>query len=146
MIEELAEFIKSNPDARELKRAITVKMWLKGYRQTEIQESLSVSSGFISKWTANYARGGTSALKLAYRGSAGYLRAAERAEIIKWLQAKKYWNLGELKAHVEEKYEVVFSSNQSYYDMFEQAQISWKKTQKSNPKTDPELVKKKPQN
>lgn len=32
MIEELAEFIKSNPDARELKRAITVKMWLKGYR------------------------------------------------------------------------------------------------------------------
>ncbi len=96
MIKELAEFIKSNPDARELKRAITVKMWLKGYRQREIQESLSVSSGFISKWTAKYAIGGTSALKLAYRGSAGYLRAAERAEIIKWLPAKKYWNLGDV--------------------------------------------------
>jgi putative transposase len=142
MVEELAEFIKSNPDARELKRAVTIKMWLKGYKQREIQESLSVSSGFISKWTANYAMQGISALKLAYRGSAGYLKPEERAAIINWLQAKKYWNLVELKAYIEEQYEVVFSSHQSYYELFEQAGVSWKKTQKCNPKTDPELVKK----
>jgi len=51
MLEELTEFIQSNPDPRELKRAITVSMQLKGYKHQEIQESLSVSSGFISKWT-----------------------------------------------------------------------------------------------
>ncbi|MEG3991461.1 IS630 family transposase, partial [Microcoleus sp. S28C3] len=51
MLEELTEFIQSNPDPRELKRAITVSMQLKGYKHREIQESLSVSSGFISKWT-----------------------------------------------------------------------------------------------
>jgi putative transposase len=45
MLEELTEFIQSNPDPRELKRAITVQMQIKGYKQREIQESLSVSSG-----------------------------------------------------------------------------------------------------
>jgi putative transposase len=142
MVEELTEFIQSNPDARELKRAITVKMWLKGYKQREIQESLSVSSGFISKWTTRYTMQGIAALKLAYQGSVGYLKPEERAKIIEWLQENNYWNLGELKAYIEDRYEVIFSSQQSYYELFEQAGVSWKKTQKSNPKTDPELVKK----
>ncbi len=51
MLEELTEFIQSNPYRRELKRAITVSMQLQGYKQGEIQEILSVSSGFISKWS-----------------------------------------------------------------------------------------------
>ena len=51
MLEELTEFIQSNPEPRELKRAITVSMQLQGYKQREIQEILSVISGFISKWT-----------------------------------------------------------------------------------------------
>jgi putative transposase len=38
---------------------------------------------------------------------------------------------------------VVFDSKQSYYTLFEQAGISWKKTQKRNPKADPALVEKK---
>jgi putative transposase len=142
MLEELVEFIQSNPDPRELKRAIAIKMCLKGYKQREIQESLFVSSGFISKWKQIYALEGLSALKLAHKGATGYLKIEQRKKIIEWLQAKNYWNLGELKAYIEEQYEVVFISQQSYYDLFEQAGISWKKTQKSNPKTDPELVKK----
>jgi putative transposase len=142
MLEELVEFIQSNPDPRELKRAIAVKMWLKGYKQREIQESLSVSSGFISKWTQTYTLEGVSALKLAYKGATGYLKTEQRKVILEWLQAKNYWNLGELKAYVEEHHDVIFSSQQSYYELFEQAGISWKKTQKCNPKTDPELVKK----
>ena len=39
MLEELTEFIQSNPDPRELKRAITVSMQLKGSKHREIQES-----------------------------------------------------------------------------------------------------------
>jgi putative transposase len=141
-LEELIEFIKSNPDPRELKRAIAIKMWLKGYRHREIQESLFVSSGFISKWTQIYTLEGLSALKLAHKGAIGYLKAEQRQTILEWLSAKNYWNLGELKAYIEEQYDVLFSSQQSYYELFEQAGISWKKTQKSNPKTDIELVKK----
>jgi putative transposase len=142
MLEELVEFIQSNPDPRELKRAIAVKMWLKGYKQREIQEILFVSSGFISKWTQIYTIEGLSALRLGHKGAIGYLKIEQKKAILKWLSTKNYWNLGELKAYVEAQYEVVFSSQQSYYELFKQAGISWKKTQKCNPKTDPELVKK----
>ena len=49
----------------------------------------------------------------------------------------------ELKQHVLDTYNVVFASPQSYYDLFKAAGISWKKTQKCNPKLDPQLVEKK---
>ena len=111
MLEELTEFIQSNPDPRELKRAIAVSMQLKGYKHREIQESLSVSSGFISKWTQIFTMQGLSALLLAYKGSVGYLQPEQRAAIIDWLQKNNYWNLGELKAYIEERYEIVFGSS-----------------------------------
>jgi putative transposase len=38
---------------------------------------------------------------------------------------------------------VIYKSKQSYYELFARAKISWKKTQKTNPKFDKELVKKK---
>jgi putative transposase len=56
---------------------------------------------------------------------------------------KNYWNLGELKAYIEPRYEIVFSSQQSYYEIFDSAGLSWKKYQKCNPTTAPLLVKKK---
>lgn len=51
MLGDLKPFIDFNPDARELKRAVAVQIFLKGYKHREIKESLGVSSGFISKWT-----------------------------------------------------------------------------------------------
>jgi putative transposase len=143
MVDELDEFIRSNPDARELKRAVAVQMVSKGYKHREIAESISVSSGFISKWTQRYQAQGMSGLKLAYRGSRGYLAPEQRQAVIDWLRAKNYWNLAEMQAYIEQEYEVVFDSKQSYYTLFAQAGISWKKTQKRNPKTDPVLVEKK---
>lgn len=143
MLDDLNEFIQSNPDPRELKRAVAVQMFLKGYKHREIQEVLGVSSGFISKWTQLYELLGRSGLRLGYQGSAGYLEPEQRQAIIVWLQSKDYWNLAELQAHLQDEYDVVFDSKQSYYTLFEQAGISWKKTQKRNPKENPALVQKK---
>lgn len=143
MLAELSNFIQSNPDARELKRAVAVQMFLKGYKHREIGESLEVSSGFISKWTRCYKQFGVSGLKLGYAGSVGYLEPEQRQCVLAWLKSKNYWNLAELQAYVEQEYEVVFNSKQSYYTLFEQAGISWKKTQKHNPRADPALVEKK---
>uniref|UniRef100_A0ACD5GQH6 IS630 family transposase n=4 Tax=Desertifilum tharense IPPAS B-1220 TaxID=1781255 RepID=A0ACD5GQH6_9CYAN len=145
MLEDLNSYIQSNPDSRELKRAVAVQMFLKGFKHREIGESLGVSSGFISKWTQRYEQSGVSGLKLGYSGSNGYLAPEQRQDVIAWLKLKNYWNLTELQQHIEQKYEVVFNSKQSYYTLFEQAGISWKKTQKRNPKADPELVEKKQQ-
>lgn len=143
MLEDLNEFIQSNPDARELKRAVAVQMFLKGYKHREIGESLGVSSGFISKWTQVCEERGIPGLKLRYQGSVGYLKPEQRQAVVTWLQTKSYWNLAELQGHIQDEYEVVFDSKQSYYTLFEQAGISWKKTQKRNPKADPELIEKK---
>jgi len=143
MLEDLYAFINSNPDGRELKRAVAVQMFLKGYKHWAIHESLGVSSGFISKWTQQYQHSGVCGLTLGYSGSSGYLEAEQRQAVIDWLKCKNYWNLTELQAHLEQEYEVVFRSKQSYYSLFEEAGIRWKKTQKRNPKADPVLVEKK---
>jgi putative transposase len=57
-------------------------MQLKGYKHREIQESLSVSSGFISKSTQIFTMQGLSGLKLAYKGSVGYLKSEKRRSLI----------------------------------------------------------------
>lgn len=142
MSEELTLFIKSNPDPRELKRALAVQMWLNGYKHREIQESLSVSSGFITKWSQLHERLGLSGLKLAYHGSRGYLTTDQKVATLHWIKTQNYWYLPELQAYLEDQYQVVFQSKQSYYDLFSEAGLSWKKSQKVNPKTDPEQVKK----
>lgn len=143
MLDDLKEFIHSNPEPRELKRAVAVKMFLQGYKHREIQVVWGVSSGFISKWTHLYEQLGVAGLRLGYSGSVGYLEPGQRQTVIAWLQTKDYWNLAELQGHIQDEYDVVFDSKQSYYTLFEQAGISWKKTQKRNPKEDAALVQKK---
>ena len=48
-MEGLIELIQSNPDSRELKRALAVQMVLKGYVYRQIAEILSVSDSFIAQ-------------------------------------------------------------------------------------------------
>ena len=82
MLDDLTTLIRLNPDPRELKRAIAVQMWNKGHKHQDIQDSLSVSSGFISKWTQRYEREGILSLKLAHRASTGYLDPEQRSKVI----------------------------------------------------------------
>jgi len=139
----LQEFIQSNPDPRELKRAIAVNMSQQGMPHGRIQEVLGVSSGFISKWTQAYAQQGVFGLKLGHKGSQGYLSEQQRQSIIDGLKEQEYWNLSELQDQLWQQYGVRFKSRQSYYDLFHAAGLSWKKSQKRNPKKDPDLVQKK---
>ncbi len=145
-MDELVKFIQSNPDPRELKRALAVQMVLKGYLYRQIAEILQVSDSFISKWWLVFEAEGVIGLQLSYQGSKGYLNAEQRQAVINWLQQKNYWNLTQLQQHIQDRYSIKFKSRQSYYELFAIAGISWKKTQKRNPKKDPELVQKKTRN
>ena len=142
-MEELTALIQSNPDPRELKRALAVQMMLQEYTYFEIRDVLQVSVGFISKWKQVFDVQGTDGLGLQHQGSKGYLKDPQRQAVIAWLKQKNYWNLSELQCYIEEHYGVVFASKQSYYELFAAADISWKKTQKRNPKADPQLVERK---
>ena len=143
MQSDLKTFIDSNPDPRELKRALAVQMVQQGYLYTDIQAVLPVSLGFITKWKQCYATEGVKGLRLAYQGRKSYLSEAQRQSVVDWLQQKQYWQLPELVAYVDQQYGVIFASKQSYYELFHEAGISWKKTQKRNPKRDLDLVEKK---
>lgn len=142
-MDELTDFIQSNPDARELKRALAVQMVHQHYPYRQIQAVLKISVGFITKWKQIYEQQGTRGLRLGYQGSQGYLTPEQRQAVRHWLQQKNSWNLSELQQYVDEHYDIVFQSKQSYYTLFAEAGISWKKTQKRNPKADPEVVEKK---
>ena len=80
------QFTQTNPDPRELKRALAVQMVLKRFKHRQIQEHLAVSSGFISKWTNKYRQSSVKSLQREYIGSVGYLDSQQRQEIIEWLE------------------------------------------------------------
>ena len=139
---ELENFIASNPDPRELKRALAIRMLIEGVCRETIQKILGVSSPFISKWKINYALHGIEGLLLNHQGSRGQLKPEERAEVIQWLTKRNHWDLSALSNYIAERYRIEFHSKTSYYQLLKSAGISWKKSQKNNPKRDEELVKK----
>ncbi len=140
-MEELNSFIASNPDPRELKRGLAVSMTLRGYTHAEIIKILQVSSGFISKWKQAFIRKGVEGIKLGYQGSLGYLNERQKQQVIDWLKSQKYWwDLNQLECYIAEKFDVSYAAKSSYYDLFSEAGISWKKSQKKNPRKNPELV------
>ena len=140
-LKELSDFIDSNPDPRELKRAMSVMMWIEGMPCSKIQKILNVSATFISQGKMKFIENGVEELKLKYQGSKAYLSQAQRREIINYLDTQVYLSLQEFREYIEDKYDVRFKSNQSYYTLLDEAKISWKKTQKKNPKKNNELVK-----
>lgn len=139
----LESFIKSDIDARELKRAIAVKMAIEGHPHKLISQLLGVGKDFVGNWKKNFKANGIEGIKLGYKGSEKYLTPEQTFEISEWLRNRQYWHLDELINHLDNQYGIVYKSKQSYYDLFDLANISWKKSQKINPKFDEELVKKK---
>jgi putative transposase len=139
----LTEFIQSNPDARELKRAIAVKMVLDGEPYSKITKLLGIHKSCITTWKQKFEAQGLEGIKLAYQGAKSYLTSEQKAETLIWLQTRDYWSVDELTAYLDEHYNVTYKSKQSYYELLSAAKISWKKSQKINPKSNPELVKQK---
>jgi putative transposase len=136
----LDELIQSNPDARELKRALAVKMEQTGYSHQQIGEVLGVSPAFVSKWKQRFFDEGIESLRLGYQGFKPYLDASQRRQVLDWLDEQDHYSVPELSAYLRETYGVTFQSRQSYYDLLAEAKISWKKSQAKNPQADPEQV------
>ncbi|MEM9947942.1 MAG: winged helix-turn-helix domain-containing protein [Cyanobacteria bacterium P01_D01_bin.36] len=139
-IDELKAFIRKERDARQVKKALAVKLLYEGYGYEGIVEILNVSLGAICEWKQLYESSGLGGFVPKHKGKKGYLSETEKAAVIAWLKTKDIWTLGELESHLAEVYAVVYASKQSYYDLFEAAGISWKKTSKVNPKGDTKVV------
>ena len=140
-MDDLRTFIDTTRDARELKRALAIQLSLRKHPWNEIVEELGVSRSFISKWRSAFKKEGVSGLSIRYQGSVGYLTSERREQVLAWLKQQQTWNLAELMTCVRDTCGVVYQSKQSYYDLFAQAGISWKKSQKRNPRRDPLKVR-----
>ena len=70
-IAQLEFFIKSDIDARELKRAIVVRMALSGNIYHEISLSLDVSNFFIGYWKKQFKTKGIAGIKQDIKGQKG---------------------------------------------------------------------------
>jgi putative transposase len=67
-IAELQEFIALRPNAREVRKALVVKLVYQGYLYEEIQTILDVSLGSITGWKQAYERDGIDGLRLNHKG------------------------------------------------------------------------------
>lgn len=139
-MDALQEYIQTTRDSRELKRALAVQNTLAGRPWADVAEELGVKESFISKWRARYKHGGVEALRLGYKGSAGYLQPQEKQAVMAWIHQQATWNVPQLQHHIEHTYGVRYTSQQSYYALFHEARISWKKLQDRHPKADPDAV------
>ena len=129
----LEELIASNPDPRELKRALAIKMRLQGMKHREIQGLLAVHSSYISRWEKKYREGGVEKIRLGYKGSESYLNKEQRIAVIDWIGQQSERNLWEVIEHLEKSYGVIYSSMQSYYQLLKSAGMSWQKGRKKVP-------------
>ena len=123
IIDELADFIKETKESKEIKRALAVKMILEGKSYQEVKELLKVSHSFISQWKNQALFQGVETLKLQYKGRQGYLKPEEKYQTIQWLREQEHLRLSDLQNYLQEQYDVVFESNQSYYSLFKEAQV-----------------------
>lgn len=135
-MDSLNQLIETTRDARELKRAMVVQMRQQGYSYAQIESLLQVSESFIVKWQRLYQTQGVEGLKVGYWGTQGYLNATDRQAVIEWLQHQNTCQIEELVTHIDVTYGVVFKSKQSYYDLLQQAGLSWKKTPAQRPQKD----------
>jgi putative transposase len=138
--DDLDVFLAEKRDSREFKRVVAVKMALKGYLYEAICDILNVQPSFVSEWKKIYLEHGVEGLLLKYKGSSSFLSTEERQSVIEWLQEQQEWTVERLKTYIEATYQVVFQSRQSYYDLFVEAKITWKKAQRTNPNKNPEAV------
>lgn len=139
-METLEQFIQSNPPARELKRALAVQMSQRRHSYREISQVLRVSSGFITASNQRYDANGVEGLRSRYWGTVGYFNAEQKQALFDTLAQQESWTLEEVIEHIENEYQVVYQSQQSYYALLKQAGFSWKKSQPTHPDKDPVQV------
>jgi transposase len=133
---DIGEIINEATDAREVKRAGSVKMGHQGCSPAQICQVLNMAPHYVSKWKRQYEAEGAAALRMKYRGSEGYLRVEEREEILHWIGAQETVSVEAMRDYVEERDGVVYHAKPSYYELLEAGGRSSHRSEKSNPKRD----------
>jgi putative transposase len=139
-LDQINAFLDTTKDAREYKRALAVKLLLLDFEPHDIAEMLHVTESFVSKWKRQCFDHGVAVFTIKYHGYQGYLAPEQRQAITAWIKTQKTVNVDDLVAFVRATYGIEFKSRQSYYDMFAEAGITWKRAQSQHPNKDPDRI------
>ena len=135
-MDDIDEIINEARDAREVKRAVSVKMSAQGFSPAQICQVLNVSLQYVSKWKGLYEAGGGAVLRLGHRGSESYLGEEEQRAIGQWIGAQETVSVEAVRDYIEEQYGVVYRSKQSYSDFLEAGGRRYHRSEKDNPQRD----------
>jgi transposase len=124
----------------EIKRAIAVKMYLQGYSYSQIFDLLNVSQCFVEKWRNLYNKKGAGYFPVGYKGSKSFMTEKQKEAVNNFIKTKSSCRLEELISYLKNTFGISYKSKQSYYALLDNAGMSWKKTEKVNPKKDEEKV------
>ena len=127
-------------EGREIKRAVAVKMILHGFQTQALCELLDVSEAFVSKWNIIYQQHGAEGWRLHCPGNEGFVTDVPRQEVIVEWRCRESCGVGELRDRIENRYGVVYTSKQSYYDLLAEMAMSWRKAPPENPPRDESRV------
>ena len=127
------------PKKEERLKGTAAKMVSEGFQRSVICKLLDVSDSFISKWKNIYEDKGQGLL-LNHKGSQSFLTLVQKNEVIVYLRNQSHFSVEELRDYIESTHGVIYKSKQSYYDLFDEAGISWHKSQKVNPKRDEKKI------
>jgi transposase len=136
------EFIRSSPTSSELIRAMAVKQDLQGTPRKIIASVLGKSLSFICKWRSIYEEHGIAGFYSVHQGGSprAFLSEGQRAEVTAYIASQPSLSTEALIHYIQEHYQVQYQSRQSYYQLLHTAKMSWHKSQKTNPRRQPEQV------
>ncbi len=134
MLDALNQFLDETRDTREYKRALAVKLAHENIAYDTIVTMLQVSKAFISKWKCIAAEASIEGFRMGYHGASSYLSTEQRDQTLAWLREQETWLVPALQSYLQETFQVVYQSLQSYYNFLHVAGLSWKKSQATNPK------------
>ena len=139
-LDQVNAFLDTTKDAREYKRAMAVKLVLLEFEPQDIAEILHVTVSFVSKWKHLWLEHGADVFVIKYHGYQGYLTPEQRRAITEWIKTQNIWTIDDLVTFVRTTYGIEFKSRQSYYNLFDEAGITWKRAQSQHPDKDPERI------
>ena len=136
----LDELIDTSQDVREVKRALSVKMLQYGITPGQIHSLLNVSVQYVSKWKTQYEAHGVASLLIAYKGKESYINENQEHDIVQWIQSHKTLSIEQLLERITKNYGITYKSKQSYYHLLDLGGMSFHRSEKINPKHNPEKV------
>jgi transposase len=102
-MQDLDELSNEATEAREVKRAVSVKMSQPGFSAAQICQVLNVSPQYVSKGKGQYEAEGAAALRLGHRGSEGYWGEEQRQGSVQWIGGQETLTVEAGRDHVEER-------------------------------------------